>query len=96
MPKTKSIEISGWIHQTIYNPGDEPTYHFYEYENKGTYTQPVCEHTLNCEVPAKDLTTERLEAMDEEISKVRAEFEVKLNSLLDERNKWLALGHTPT
>jgi hypothetical protein len=85
--------ISGWLAQNVPDhAGDTAYFTFLAYKPSGEYFLPVCEHTMEVEIPDDfDPRPAMLASVDKKIEEARAEFTKRLTELQDQRNRLLAL-----
>jgi len=88
------VKISGWIvrHQPPYL--NEPSWIFDQYGKPPKHDDdnvPVCEHTIEVEVPDHDFVPERVAGVRMEIQRTYARAETQVQELREVESKLLAL-----
>jgi hypothetical protein len=93
--------IKGWLYYRAaskYSKSGEPVIYFLpfspEVATRDTWGVPVCEHSIEVEIPDDfDPRPQQIAALDEQINKVRAEFTARINELQDQKARLLAIEY---
>ena len=93
--------IKGWLYwkaASKYSKTGAPEINFLPFDPKyataDMWGVPVREHSIEVEIPDDfDPRPQQIKALDEQISKVRAEFTARINELQEQKSRLLAIEY---